>query len=169
MKLSVPLINGQLADRYGKHASGSDFKNGYPITSFPFTIEDAPAETVSFALWFLDYDAVPVGGLPWIHWNVAHIPADSTTFPAGASHTNKVPMVEGKNATAGRLVGNTDPFTQAGYVGPQPPDKDHDYTLIVFALDTKLPLQAGFWLNEARHAMKGHILAQAEIDLPSRV
>ncbi len=78
-------------------------------------------------------------------------------------------MVEGKNATAGHLVGNTDPFTQAGYVGPQPPDKDHDYTLIVFALDTKLPLQAGFWLNEARHAMKGHILAQAEIDLPSRV
>ena len=156
MKLSVPLINGQLADRYGKHASGSDVKNGYPITSFPFTIEDA-------------YDAVPVGGLPWIHWNAANIPADSTTFPAGASHTNKVPMVEGKNATAGHLVGNTDPFTQAGYVGPQPPDKDHDYTLIVFALDTKLPLQAGFWLNEARHAMKGHILAQAEIDLPSRV
>ena len=113
MKLSVPLINGQLADRYGKHASGSDVKNGYPITSFPFTIEDAPAETVSFALWFLDYDAVPVGGLPWIHWNAANIPADSTTFPAGASHTNKVPMVEGKNATAGHLVGNTDPFTQA--------------------------------------------------------
>ena len=97
MKLSVPLINGQLADRYGKHASGSDVKNGYPITSFPFTIEDAPAETVSFALWFLDYDAVPVGGLPWIHWNAANIPADSTTFPAGASHTNKVPMVEGKD------------------------------------------------------------------------
>ena len=72
MKLSVPLINGQLADRYGKHASGSDVKNGYPITSFPFTIEDAPAETVSFALWFLDYDAVPVGGLPWIHWNGAN-------------------------------------------------------------------------------------------------
>lgn len=50
MKLSVPLVNGQLDDRYGKHATGADVKNGYPITSFPFTIEDAPAGTVSFAL-----------------------------------------------------------------------------------------------------------------------
>lgn len=41
MKLSVPLVNGQLDDRYGKHATGADVKNGYPITSFPFTIEDA--------------------------------------------------------------------------------------------------------------------------------
>lgn len=169
MKLSVPLVNGQLDDRYGKHATGADVKNGYPITSFPFTIEDAPAGTVSFALWFLDYDAVPVGGLPWIHWNAANIPASVTKIPAGASHHDLVPMIEGKNATAGHLVGNTDPFTREGYVGPQPPDKDHDYTLIVFALDTKLPLQPGFWLNEARHAMKGHILAQAEVDLTSRV
>ena len=64
MKLSVPLINGQLADRYGKHASGSDVKNGYPITSFPFTIEDAPAETVSLAFGFLDWVAVRLGALP---------------------------------------------------------------------------------------------------------
>ena len=38
MKLSVPLVNGQLDDRYGKHATGADVKNGYPITSFPFTL-----------------------------------------------------------------------------------------------------------------------------------
>ena len=47
-------------------------------------------------------------------------------------------MVEGKNVTAGHLVGNTDPFAQAGYVGPQPPDKDHDYTLIVFAFEYEI-------------------------------
>ena len=169
MKLSVPLVNGMLADRYGKHATGADVKNGYPITSFPFTIEDAPAGAVSFALWLIDYDAVPVGGLPWIHWNAANIPANVTSIPVGASHSDQIPMVEGKNGTAGALVGNSDPFTQQGYTGPKPPDKNHDYTLIVFALDIKLPLKPGFWLNEARHAMKGHILAKAEIDLPSRV
>lgn len=75
MKSSVPLVNGQLDDRYGQHESGADVKNGYPITSFPFTIEDAPAGTDCFALWFLEVDAVPVGGLPWILWNAAHIPA----------------------------------------------------------------------------------------------
>lgn len=34
MKLSVPLINGQLADRYGKHASGSDVKMAIPLRVF---------------------------------------------------------------------------------------------------------------------------------------
>lgn len=44
-------------------------------------------------------------------------------------------MIEGKNATAGLLVGNTDPFTREGVVGPTPPEQELDYTLIVFALD----------------------------------
>ena len=53
-------------------------------------------------------------------------------------------------------------------MGPQPPDKIHDYTLMVFALDDTLPLKNKYWLNDFIHAAKGHILAKAQIDLPSR-
>jgi phosphatidylethanolamine-binding protein (PEBP) family uncharacterized protein len=31
----------------------------------------------------------------------------------------------------------------------------------VYALDTKLPLTDGFWLNQLMDAMDGHILAEA--------
>ena len=40
-------------------------------------------------------------------------------------------------------------------------------TLMVFALDDTLPLENKYWLNDFIHAAKGHILAKAQIDLPS--
>ena len=63
---------------------------------------------------------------------------------------------------------NGDPAITTGYVGPQPPDATHDYTLTVYALDQELDLKEGYWLNEFRRAAKVHILAQAQLDLPSR-
>lgn len=54
------------------------------------------------------------------------------------------------------------------YIGPCPPDKDHLYTLTVYALDKELDLKEGFFLNELRHAMNGHILAQASHDFVGR-
>ena len=38
-----------------------------------------------------------------------------------------------------------------------PPDKPHTYTIHVFALDTALPLERGFYMNELYHAMDGHV------------
>ncbi len=77
-------------------------------------------------------------------------------------------MVQGHNSTSGHLIGSTDPVTATGYVGPQPPNADHAYTLTVFALDTVLDLKDGYWLSDLRHAMQGHILAQVSCDLWSR-
>jgi Raf kinase inhibitor-like YbhB/YbcL family protein len=168
MQVSVPLTQGFLDDRFGKYASAPDRYQGYPKRSFPITITDAPANTKSFAVWLIDYDAVPVSGFPWIHWNVVNIPGDTTLVPEDVSRTGALPLVQGRNANAGHLVHNLDPQINTGYVGPQPPNADHAYTLTVFALDTLLDLPAGFWLNEARHAMAGHILAENSRDLWSR-
>ena len=55
------------------------------------------------------------------------------------------------------------------YNGPQPPDRDHTYTLRVYALDNAPQLREGFWLNELLHAMEGHILGEAVAQLPARV
>lgn len=41
-----------------------------------------------------------------------------------------------------------------------PPDKAHTYETHVYALDTTVDLENGFFMNELYHAMDGHILAE---------
>ena len=45
-----------------------------------------------------------------------------------------------------------------------PPNKEHNYDLRVYALDIKLSLKNGFYLNQMYDEMKGHILANAVIE-----
>mgnify|MGYP001491939571 CR=1 FL=1 len=168
MRISVPLVNGLLPDKYGKYSAASDMVDGKPLRSFPIKIEDAPSATKSFALIFIDYDAVPVGGFMWIHWLAANIPANTTEIPENNSQELKIPMVQGKNSTAGPLVGNRNPVSNQHYNGPQPPDKTHDYELKFYALDSKLDIDDGFWLNELRRKIAGHILDEQRVIIPSR-
>ena len=55
-----------------------------------------------------------------------------------------------------------------GYIGPCPPDKDHCYTLTVYALDCEMNLQPGFYFNEFHWALQGHILDSVELNILSR-
>ncbi len=167
MKISVPLENGLFADEYGKYAPTSAMLADHPIKSFPIKVTDLPAGTKTLALTFVDYDSTPVCGFTWIHWLAANIPATMTDIPANASRDLADQFVQGRNSNAGALV-NGDSQIITGYVGPQPPDQTHDYTLRVYALDTTLPLKNGYWLNEFIHAAHGHILDHVKIDLPSR-
>lgn len=167
MKISVPLTNGLLADEYGKYAPADAMLAGHPIKSFPIEISDAPTATKTFAIVFIDFDSTPVCGFTWIHWLAANIPASLTSIPANASRQLADQFVQGNNSNAGALVGG-DPQITSGYVGPQPPDKAHHYTLKVYALDDQLPLTNNYWLNDFIHAAQGHILATAQFDIPSR-
>lgn len=167
MQISVPLVNGLLPDKYGKYAPTNNMLADHPIRSFPIKISDAPAGTKSYAIVFVDFDSTPVCGFTWVHWLAANIPAAMTTIPENASREASHQFIQGNNSNAGALV-NGDPQITRGYVGPQPPDKTHDYTLTVYALDTMLPLQNGYWLNDFLHAAKGHVLAKAKVTLPSR-
>ena len=168
MKISVPVEGGHLPDVYGKFAPNSDKIDGTPVRSFPITIEDAPEDTVTFALTFVDHDAVPVSGFTWIHWIAGNIPGDISEIPENASQSGELEMTQGRNSTAGGQVGNDNPVTNQTYNGPQPPDRDHRYTLTVYAMDEKLPLFNGFWMNQMMDAMNDHILDQAEIVVMSR-
>lgn len=167
MKVSVKLTNGYLPDQYGKYASQDHMIADHPTTSFPFTVTDLPAGTKSLSLVLIDFDSTPVCGFTWIHWLAANIPTELAQMPADASRQLANQFIQGKNSNAGSLVNGDARITQ-GYVGPQPPDHDHDYTLTVYALDTNLQLTNGYWLNEFLHAAKDHILGKAKIDLPSR-
>ncbi|PMD68136.1 YbhB/YbcL family Raf kinase inhibitor-like protein [Companilactobacillus nuruki] len=166
MEINVSLPNKLLPDKYGKHASDKDIKNGKPIISFPIELSNIPENAKTIALTFTDPDSIPVCGFEWIHWTAANIPSSQTSIPENFSQT-ATDIVQGKNSSASPLIdGPLDVAT--GYNGPYPPDQTHDYVLKVFALDDNLNLENGFWMNELLHKMDGHILAEAKMTIPSR-
>ncbi len=168
MKISVPLENGLLPDRFGKFAPAEFQVNGHCCRSFPITIEEIPQGTQSLALAFLDYDAIPVGGFCWIHWLACNF-EPCAQIPENASLSGEMPCVQGANSSWSPMIGGSLNAPDAqGYVGPRPPDQTHFYTLYMFALDSMLELRPGYFLNEFRRALYGHVLDWAEIDIPSR-
>lgn len=169
MKIDIPVTNGYLPDKFGKHAADEFKRDGGPIRSFPITLTDVPAGTKTFAVTMIDHDAIPVGGFTWIHWVAANIDGSLTVIPENASLDPAIQMTYGKNSQGGHMVNNPDEALGTHYTGPMPPDKDHRYTTTVYALDDQLPLQDGFWLNELWDAMEGHVLAQATKVVLSRV
>ena len=150
MRVSVELEGNLLSDRFGKYASEADRLEGFPVRSFPIHIEEVPEGAASLALAFIDFDAIPVGGFCWIHWLAC-------ACTQGAN-SNWSPMAHG----------SLNPAVFNRYCGPQPPDKTHVYTLVVYALDCKLGLSEGYYLNEFRRAIEGHVLAKSVVELPSR-
>jgi len=168
MQVSLPIIDGYLPDKYGKYATKDNKYNGQPSLSFPIKLTDLPIGTVTTALVLLDYDAIPVSGFTWIHWTAANISATMLEIPENASQSDTLKMIQGRNSTAGGLVGATDPLQTQRYAGPQPPNADHTYSLYVYALDTELSLKNGYWLNEFYQAIDGHLLNKVRIDFRSR-
>lgn len=165
MKISVPLDeNGLLPDLYGKYAPADATIDGDPCVSFPIAVEELPEGAQALALTLVDWDSIPVCGFPWIHWCATDIPV-ADLIPENASQSGELAMVQGSNS---RVASSDDPLVTQRYTGPYPPDKTHDYTLRVFALDGPLGLAEGYFLNEFRHKVKGHVLDSARVELPSR-
>ncbi len=167
MNVSVPLENGYLPDRFGKYSAPEMRKEGNNIHSFPIGISDVPAGTKSIALAYVDYDSIPVCGFQWVHWTACGIDPTTTEIPEGASHSGEFAFIQGSNSCTSR-ASETSEDVICGYIGPCPPDKDHIYTLRVYALDTELSLARGFYYNELHWAMKGHVLECVELDMHSR-
>lgn len=154
---STGIVNGVINHKYGKH--GTQFnENGMPTYSLPFKIENAPKETVSYAIILEDKDAYPVsGGFSWIHWTVANI--TRTEIMENESQT-AIDFVQGVNSWMSIQGGNQSKELSSFYGGMAPPDATHIYEIHVYALDTLLDLENGFMFNELHRKMDGHILDQ---------
>jgi Raf kinase inhibitor-like YbhB/YbcL family protein len=153
---SSGLKNGIWAEKFG--AKGSQFnKNNIPNYSIPFKIEHAPKGTKSFALVLEDKDAYEVtNGIIWIHWVAANITNEE--LPENASVKKADEFVQGVNSWMTLEGGQQDRELSSFYGGMAPPNKPHQYDLHVYALDTLLPLENGFYLNQLYDEMDGHIL-----------
>ena len=113
-----------------------------------------PTATASFAVILHDTDAAPAKGVMdvthWIFWN---IPATSTSVTANVKPDSSPDgIVQGKN------VRNVN-----GYQPPCPPPgaTPHHYIFELYALDSKLDLQAGATRADLLKAMDGHVIGKA--------
>ncbi len=151
---SAGITDGVIADRYGKR--GTQFDSlGRASLSLPFEVWNAPIGTQTFAFILEDKDAIPVCGFSWIHWTGANL--RHSVVPENASQVGKC-FVQGTTSWSGKIYG-CDRLAVSSYGGMSPSNKPHIYELHVFALDTILALETGFYANELYWAMEGHVLA----------
>jgi Raf kinase inhibitor-like YbhB/YbcL family protein len=117
----------------------------------PLSWSGVPAKTKALVLVCEDPDA-PMG--TWIHWVYYDIPAGTARLAQGVPRTGRPPAggVQGRNS-----------FGNQGYGGPCPPWGTHRYFFRLYALDTELRLGEGEKRDAVTAAMKGHVLATAEL------
>lgn len=150
--------NGFIPDKYGKRSVY--VRSGVPQISFPIKWTNPPKATVSFCLVFQDYDNIPDEGFSWIHWLVADIPSNIDMLAENESRTNKN-LIQGRNSWMCPFASYNLDESFTDYYGGPSPERDHEYELVVYALDEFLGLKSGFYYNELRNKMEGHILGQA--------
>lgn len=117
---------------------------------------DAPQGTAEFALIVDDPDAPRPE--PWVHWVLYKIPANATRLAPGVEKTGT------PQEPAGVLQGKNS-FGKLGYGGPMPPPGHgvHHYHFKLYALKAPLKAAAGMTKEELLAAIKGHVLAEAEL------
>ena len=132
------------------------FKNGEIIPSKytcdgeniipPLVFSDVPEAAKSLVLIMDDPDS-PTG--TWTHWTVWNINPKITGIPEGMVPEG---VMEGKTA-----------FGDIGYGGPCPSKGRHRYFFKLYALNTELKLPPGSPKEELIEAIKGRIIAEAEM------
>ncbi|WP_425315637.1 YbhB/YbcL family Raf kinase inhibitor-like protein [Sulfurimicrobium lacus] len=121
----------------------------------PLSWTPPPAGTKSLVLIVDDPDAPDPAAprMTWVHWVLYNIPP-GTTGLAGGMTAQDLPH--------GTLQGTND-WQRSAYGGPCPPVGRHRYFHKLYALDTLLPNLKIPTKATLERAMKGHVLAQAEL------
>lgn len=118
----------------------------------PLAWGEVPANTQSIAVLCDDPDAP---GGDWVHWVLFNLAPETRSLPENVARDAALP--------GGAVQGTTD-YDRTGYDGPcPPPGRPHRYYFKVFALDTRLALDATARKKDLLKAMQGHILAQGAL------
>lgn len=121
-----------------------DGENFSPELNF----ENIPMGTQSLALIMEDPDVpkyIRADGM-WDHWVVWNIPPNTARIEEG----QQSPGIIGVNTR-----GN------ANYGGPCPPDREHRYFFILYALNTVLDLPQGSTKEKLLQAISGHVVEKS--------
>ncbi len=114
-----------------------------------------PESAKSLALIVDDPDAPDPAApkMTWVHWVLYNLPATARGLPEAVSRAD-LPQ--------GTREGTND-WKRTGYGGPCPPIGRHRYFHKLYALDVVLPDLGPATKAELEAAMKGHVVAQAEL------
>ena len=113
----------------------------------PLAWTGAPATTRSLVLSVRDPDA-----RDFVHWVAYEIPGATDGSLPEAIARSASSLKQGRND-----------FGKDGYGGPCPPSGTHHYVFRLAALDATLGLGDGKKAADVEAAMKGHVLATAEL------
>ena len=123
----------------------------------PLAFSGVPSAAKSLALVVDDPDApapdAKTPQKPWVHWVLYNLPVDSTGLAEAIAPTDLPFQAQ---------QGSND-WHRTGYRGPCPPDGRHRYVHKLYALDAVLTGLASPTKAELEAAMKGHVLAEAQL------
>lgn len=121
----------------------------------PLVWAGAPEGTKSLLLIVDDPDAPDPTApkMTWVHWLIYNLPPTTDELPEAIS---------AEALPAGAKEGQND-WRNLGYGGPCPPIGRHRYFHKLYALDTVLTDLKAPTKSQLEKAMKGHVLAQAEL------
>ncbi len=114
-----------------------------PDINPPLEISGIPEAAKSLALIVDDPDAP---GGTFVHWVVYNMPVSERIAE------NSVLSEQGEND-----------FGTRKYGGPCPPGGTHRYFFKIYALDSTIPSKGSMKKKDLERAMKGHVLAEAEL------
>lgn len=140
------------APAYGSHIPQRFTCDGAGISP-PLQWSGVPRGAKSLVFVLRDPDA-PSGN--FVHWLLYDIPADTSRLQENAN---------GKGLPQGTRVG-VNSAGRAGYHPPCPPSGTHRYVHELYALDTRLPDLHHPTQASLLKAMRGHVLAQAQMITP---
>ena len=114
-----------------------------------------PNEAKSLVLIVDDPDAPDPAApkMTWVHWVLYNLPPTVSGLPEG---------INPKDLPPGTVQGIND-WSRTGYGGPCPPVGRHRYFYKIYALNITLPEIKNATKAMLEKAMKGHIIAQAEL------
>ena len=121
----------------------------------PLSWSGVPEGTKSFALILDDPDAPDPKAprMTWVHWVLYDLPADTRELAEAMTAETLPPGTE---------EGQND-WRNLGYGGPCPPIGRHRYVHKLYALDTRLTDLDAPTKTQLESAMRGHVLARAEL------
>ncbi|MFB6151324.1 MAG: YbhB/YbcL family Raf kinase inhibitor-like protein [Haloarculaceae archaeon] len=118
----------------------------------PLEISNVPSNAESLVLVVDDPDAREPAGKIWDHWVVWNIEPDIEAIPEDWD-------VGASDATEGR-----NDYGETGWGGPNPPDREHTYRFLLYALDTTLGLGHDATKDDLYDAAEGNVVGKAHLE-----
>jgi len=145
LQLTSPAFEdgGSIPDEYGYRE-----RNVNP----PLTVSGVPSSAESLLLVVDDPDAREPAGKIWDHWVVWNVPPDVESIPE-----------DWDAGEAGATEGQND-YGETGWGGPNPPDREHTYRFLLYALDETLALPPGATKDDAYDAAEGTVVGKADLE-----